>query len=128
LYFRRFYRVESQGGQLIFIRGKQTAEFRYAEKPELFKPEGKQAISAVDSLIIRASASAIDRPFNRKFGMNGNQIASYKMKFRMIIVGRNDIKSKDPWCYIEIIPDIKPAKSLFYDTGDYPTFIKGWVK
>lgn len=128
LYFSRYYRVELQNGQLVFIHGKQTAEFRYAEKPELFNFEGNQVISAVDSLIIRASASVIDKPLIRKFGMNGNQIASYVMKFRMIIVGRNDLKSKDPWCYIEIIPDLKPARSLFYDTGDYPTFIRGWVK
>ena len=100
----------------------------YAEKPAAIKLSGKLGSSESDSSILRASASEINEPYNPDLGFSGNQIAVYNQKFRMTVIGNKETKGEEPWFYIEVIPDIKPVRSLFYDTDEYPTFVRGWVK
>jgi hypothetical protein len=128
LYTIRHYRVNSGNMPLVFISGKQTADFLYSEKPLAINLAGKQGSSESDSSILRASASEINEPYNPDLGFSGNQIAVYNQKFRMTVIGNKEAKGEEPWCYIEVIPDIKPARSLFHETDEYPTFVRGWVK
>jgi hypothetical protein len=128
LYFERNYRINSENMSLVFIHGKQTADYMFAEKPALQDPKPMNGVSAHDTLVLRASAEVVDEPINPHLESRGNQIALFSEKFRATVIGKKENKKGEIWLYIEIIPDIKPCKSIFYETDKFPTFIRGWVK
>lgn len=128
LYFEREYKVSQDFGSLDFIKGKQTAEYFHAERPITMLKEPVPWESRHDTILIRASAAILDEPYNPQFETFGNIIAGYKQKIRGTILAVQKGNNGEEWVYIEIIPDIKPAKSIFYEIEKYPTFIRGWVE
>jgi hypothetical protein len=127
LYFQREYEVKYTDGFPDFIRGRQTADFSHAERPleKLAKPF--TLVSKYDTILIRASAAIQNEPWNPYMETWGNIIGGYTEKIRATAIAVKENRVGDRWYYVEIIPDIKPKKSIFYDTDKYPTFIRAWV-
>jgi len=128
LYFERDYEVRQETGSLNFIRGKQTVEYSRTERPVNLLKTPVPWQSLHDTILIRASAAILDEPFNPHLETLGNIIAGYKQKIRGTILAVQKGRDGMEWFYIEIIPDVKPAKSIFYEIEKYPTFIRGWVE
>jgi len=128
LYFERDYGVQPEPGSLNFIRGKQTSEFSHTERPSVLLKTPVIWESRHDTILIRASAAILDAPYNPYLETLGNIIAGYKQKIRGIILAVRRGRDGREWVYTEIIPDVKPAKSIFYNIDKYPTFIRGWIE
>jgi hypothetical protein len=128
LYFTRDYRVKQQGCELDFIKGKQTAVYHFTERPfDLLSPAiAWQAV--YDTTLIRASAANLDDPYNPYMETWGNTIAGYINKIHGMALALKKDQYGKIWYYVEIIPDIKPKKSIFYEIDKFPTFIQGWVE
>ena len=126
LYFQREYKVKYNGSNPDFIRGKQTADFSHAEKPLEMLSKPFTCTSKYDTLLIRASGAIQNEPWNPYMETWGNIIGGYTLKVRMTVLAIKQNQGTE-WFYVEIIPDIRPKKSIFYDTDKYPTFIRAWV-
>ena len=115
LYFEREYTVRKEGNSLSFIKGKQVAWYHYTERPrESFKtPLPWSAV--YDTMLIRASASLLDDPFNPHLDTYGNIIAGYIQKIRGTALARQTDSRGMEWYFIEIIPENRPRKSIFYE-------------
>ncbi len=126
-YFRRYYSIAHEGKSVAFIRGKQTVEYKFTQRPgkEFENPRPFKAMN--DTTLVRASARFIDAPYDPKLKTWGNIICG----FTKVISGNILAMEKDAagliWYFVEIFPDEKPEKSIFGDLGNYPTFIHGWL-
>jgi len=127
LYFGREYEVRHESGFLDFIKGKQVAEYDRTQRPSDLLQTPIPWESRENSILIRASAALLNEPFNPHLESYGNIIAGYKQKIKGNILAVQKGNNGEEFFYVEIIPDIKPAKSIFYDIEKYPTFIRGWV-
>jgi len=128
LYFEREYEVRQDYGSLDFIKGKQTAEYSHAERAVALLKAPVPWESCHDTILIRASAAILDEPYNHQLETFGNIIAGYKQKIRGTILAVQKGNNGEEWVYVDIVPDTKPAKSIFYEIEKYPTFIRGWVE
>ncbi|HNY03486.1 MAG TPA: hypothetical protein PKG48_12890 [Bacteroidales bacterium] len=127
LYFTREYRVENEGREVRFIRGKQVVRYRYTEDPPLrkFTPAPFQA--AADTLVVRASAMVRNEPFDPKLETFGNIIARYREQVRGTLLAWKQEKNGRPWYFVEINPSVRPSASILYGTEKIPAFLRGWV-
>jgi len=128
LYFTRDYTVRQSGVVMDFIKGKQTAIYHFTERPfEMLSPAIPWK-AVYDTTLIRASAANLDDPYNPHLETWGNTIAGYTRNIHGLVLARKkDIKGI-LWYFVEIIPEIKPEKSIFYEIDKFPTFILGWVE
>jgi len=126
LYFQKEYEVKYTGAYPDFIRGKQTAEFSHAERPLQMLPKPFTCTSKYDTILIRASGAIQNEPWNPYMETWGNIIGGYTQKIRMSVIAVKQNRGIE-WFYVEIMPGVRPKKSIFYDTDKYPTFIRGWV-
>lgn len=128
LYFTRDYAVKQQGSELDFIKGKQSAVYHFTERPfDLISPPVTWK-SVYDTTLIRASAANLDDPFNPYLETWGNTIAGYTTDIHGTALARKKDQHGITWYYVEIIPDVRPKKSIFYEIEKFPTFIQGWVE
>jgi len=127
LYFRREFSVVQDRNALIFVKGKQTVEYNRTQRPMELLSTPFRWTSLYDTLLIRASAALIDDPYNPYMETAGNIIAGYTQKVRGEAIARQRDTFGREWLFVEIIPEIRPAKSIFYEIEKYPTFIRGWV-
>ncbi|MEI6455251.1 MAG: hypothetical protein WCO93_03095 [bacterium] len=127
LYFQREYEVRYTDGFPDFVKGRQTVDFSHAERPLDLIDKPFKITSRYDVILIRASAAIQDEPYNPYMETRGNIIGGYKQKIRATVLAVKQNRVGDEWFYVEIVPDIKPAKSIFYDIEKYPTFIRAWV-
>jgi len=128
LCFMRDYTVRKEGNSLSFVKGKQIAWYHFTERPKdiLKTPVAWSAV--YDSMLIRASAALLNEPYNPYLETYGNIIAGYTQKIRGVALARQTDANGLEWYYVEIIPECRPRKSIFYEIGKYPTFIRGWVE
>ena len=127
LYFERSYTIRQEDHQLLFIRGKQTAIYKYTQRPGKYYDKPHTFTAQHDTLLVRASAGYIDAPYDPKLKTFGNTICGYTSAIGGAVLATEKDKNGIPWFFVEIYPDVHPVRSIFSDTGKYPTFIMGWV-
>lgn len=128
LYFTRNYTVKQSGSELNFIKGKQSAVYHFTERPfEMINPALPWQ-SVYDTTLIRASAANLDDPYNPYLETWGNTIAGFTQSIHGTLMAKKQDKGGKLWYYVEIIPDVRPKKSIFYEIDQFPTFIQGWVE
>jgi len=128
LYFTRDYPVRMRGDELDFVKGKQTALYQFTERPfQLLNPPIPWK-AVYDTTLIRASAANLDDPYNPALETWGNTIAGYTQNIRGVATAIKKDPNGNIWYFVEIIPDVKPRKSIFYEIDKFPTFIQGWVE
>jgi len=128
IFFTREYQAVREPGTLVFRKSRQTAIFRYTEKPEAWLDSIKPFRSAIDTLLLRASAEDIYDPFIASWNTWGNIIAGYTRNIRGNILAEKTDSLNFRWYFIEVIPESLPAKSLFHSLRNGPVFIRGWVR
>jgi hypothetical protein len=127
LYFTRDYRVEQEKGELVFIKGKQIVAYRHTEEPVKYYPQPIPFIAKADTMLLRASASRQDEPYNPNLDTFGNIIAKYRTKARGNVLAYTSNGKGNDWFFVEISPSATPSASILYDIDKMPTFIRGWV-
>ena len=127
LYFTRNYKIKQDGGNPLFIRGKQVVAYKYTEEPVSYFPQPLPFIAKKDTLLLRASAAQLNEPFNPRLNTFGNIIAKYRSKARGLALAYKSNGKGNDWYFVEIFPDVSPTASILYDIDKMPTFIRGWV-
>lgn len=126
--YTRSYRVEYAENEPQFIREKQTLVYRYTEEPGVVLGSPAPFRSVSDSLLLRASGARLNEPFIPQLGTFGNIVARYRERTTGRVLGhRSLIQGAPEWYYVEIWPSARPSASIFEDTRQMPSFIRGWV-
>jgi len=127
LYFTRDYKVISENGKLDFIKGKQIVVYENTEEPIHYYTQPVPFTSRSDTMMVRASATQLNEPFNPHLETFGNIVAKYRSKTRGLILAQKSITNGDDWYFVEIFPDVSPSASILYEIDKIPTFLRGWV-
>ena len=127
LYFRRDYTIKIDNGELMFIKGRQQVEYQYTEEPFKFYPRAMPFTAKADTMLLRASATRLNEPFNPHLDTFGNIIAKYRTRAKGLVLAYKSYGKGNDWYFVEIFPDTSPSASILYDIEKIPTFIRGWV-
>lgn len=127
LYFERRYKLQSERHSLLFVRELQSVVYKYTQRPGKYFARSVPFNSLNDTILVRASASLIDAPYNPKLKSYGNIIGGYTGFISgNILASEKDVTGKT-WYYAEIFPSEMPHKSIFYGIDNFPTLIIGWL-
>ncbi len=127
LYFTRDYRVRTEAGNLIFVKGKQTVAYKYTEEPAARFSRPASFESVADTMMVRASAARLNEPFIPRLDTFGNIVARYRTKTRGDVLAMKTTGKGNTWYYVEIYPASKPSASILYQNDQVPLFLRGWV-
>jgi hypothetical protein len=127
LYFTRDYRVRTEAGNLMFVKGKQTVAYKYTEEPTASFSRPASFESVADTMMVRASAARLNEPFIPRLDTFGNIVAKYRTKTRGDVLAMKTTGKGNTWYYVEIYPASKPSASILYQNDQVPLFLRGWV-
>ena len=127
LYFTRDYKIQWEGNDPVFVRGKQVVSYMHTREPSVLLREPTPFTARADTMLLRASPSRQDEPFIPALGTFGNIIAKYRSEAKGTVLASYAKVPGNDWFYVEVDPSVMPSASILYDTDKLPTFIRGWV-